>query len=88
MEPLESEDKSTKGRYITEEIEELFPVDQDEFIRIPKGDYQRLIFGEPRELVPREITQRDKFFAWVEENKKDPIPEAYLDHQRLWLRYL
>jgi hypothetical protein len=44
------------------------PKDEDIFIRTSKGDYQRLIFGEPLPLTEREINYLDELKTYLIKN--------------------
>ena len=57
----------TANKYITDDITELDPSNQDLFLSIPSGEYQRLIFGEPLELREREEVAWESFMAFIKE---------------------
>jgi hypothetical protein len=64
------------------------PTDEDLFIRIPSGDYQRMIWSEPLPLNDREKEYDDKFKDFVKENNLKPLPDFYTSSERIALRYL
>ena len=87
--PVKKEEpKPAGGKYVTDAVRNFTPGDDDKYIKIKSGDFQRLIFGEPRNLVARENEHRRKFDQWIKDNKKAAIPEDYLNKERLWLRFL
>jgi len=47
-------------------MKEYEPSDRDTFIVIKNGDYQRLVFGKPREFKDREVKEWEKFMEYIE----------------------
>ena len=66
-------------QYITDEHKSYSPRQLDEFIIIPNGEYQRLIFSEPIQLKPEEVEKWKQFLKLIEGSKLDPLPPYYLD---------
>lgn len=76
------------GEYITEEMRVYEPCDQDIFISIKSGDYQRLIWGGKMQLRGREVDHQQKFMEFIAKSKKEQLPEVYLTEDRLAMRFL
>ena len=74
--------------YITDKMRNYEPSNENMFITIASGDYQRLIFSEPLELRSREEENWESFEDYIADNGLDPIPEYYKSHERIGLRFL
>ena len=90
MEPAENELNKYRptGMYVTDEMREHEPADEDCFLRKKNGDWARLIFGEPQELKEREEEHLEKFVDYVQENGLEPVPEWFMADTRVGLRYI
>ena len=81
-------DKLDKGTYITEEMRNYTPSDQDVFIQVKKsGVFQRLIWGEPVQLKEIEKQRWQEFCKYLEDNKLGPLPPYYTTDERMGPRY-
>lgn len=76
------------SRFITQKVRNHVPTDEDSFIRIDDDDWQRLIYGEPMELHPREIAYLQQFDQYVKENNLPPLPKKYQGISRELLKHL
>ena len=75
-------------RYITDEHRNYGPTERDMFISVRSGEYQRLIWGHPRELRDRETAHWEAFMKYIADNGLEPLPEIYVTEERLGFRYL
>jgi hypothetical protein len=71
---------------ISEECKNFEPTTAEEFLTIPNGEYQRLIF-EGVELRTKEEDHMDNFREYCKENNIT-IPEGYDDDKKFILRIL
>ena len=72
--------------YFNEEINDFEPSNKEEFITLPNGEYQRLIFEES-ELKAKEEEHLENFRQYCKDNNVI-LPEGYDDEKRFALRIL
>lgn len=74
--------ESTNTEIITDYHKGYEPTQQDLFISIPSGEYQRLIWSEPNELRTKEEDHWDSFTEYIEKNNLEKLPESFTGSDR------
>ena len=68
--------------YLNQVLVDYEPCQTDLFVTLKDGNYQRLIFGEPQDLLQEELDKWEAFEDYVEEKKLPAVPSFFSSSER------